>query len=145
MNRNKKLMRNFNLQTFTGGTSITRTDAEALIPVQESHDIIQGVVEQSAVLQRGRKLQNMTAAQYKMRVLDLLPLAYFVNGEGGEAKKKLTTMAWKNKFIYAEEIAVIVPIPEAVLDDADYDIWGKSVPVWLKHLARRLTALFYLV
>lgn len=46
MNRNKKL---FDLQLFTG-TSITRSDAEALIPVQESHEIIQGVVEQSAVL-----------------------------------------------------------------------------------------------
>lgn len=125
MNRNRKL---FNLQTFTGGTSITRSDAEALIPVQESRDIIQGVVEQSAVLQRGRRLQNMTAAQYKMRVLDLLPLAYFVNGEGGAAKKRMTNMAWDKKFIYAEEIAVIVPIPEAVLDDADYDIWGEVRP-----------------
>ena len=69
MNRNKKL---FNLQLFTGGTAITRSNAEALIPVQESHDIIQGVVEQSAVLQRGRRLANMTAAQYKMPVLDML-------------------------------------------------------------------------
>ena len=107
MNRNKKL---FNLQTFAGegSNSITRSNAEALIPVQESHDIIQGVVEQSAVLQRGRRLANMTAAQYKMPVLDLLPVAYFVNGEGGSAKKKLTTMAWDKKVIYAEEIAVIV-------------------------------------
>ena len=56
MNRNKKL---FDLQLFTG-TSIPRSDAEALIPVQESHEIIQGVVEQSAVLQRGRRLANMT-------------------------------------------------------------------------------------
>lgn len=34
-------------------------------------------------------------------------------------------MAWDKKVIIAEEIAVIVPISEAVLDDADYDIWGK--------------------
>ena len=112
MNRNKKL---FNLQLFTGGTAITRSNAEALIPVQESHDIIQGVVEQSTVLQRGRRLANMTAAQYKMPVLDLLPVAYFVNGEGGSAKKKLTTMAWDKKVIYAEEIAVIVPISLTML------------------------------
>ena len=112
MNRNRK---RFDLQLFTGsGTSISRNDAEALIPVQESHEIIQGVVEQSAVLQRGRRLANMTAAQYKMPVLDLLPVAYFVNGEGGSAKKKLTTMAWDKKVIYAEEIAVIVPISEAI-------------------------------
>ncbi len=126
MNRNRKI---FDLQLFTGeGSSITRSDAEALIPVQESREIIQGVVEQSAVLQRGKRLANMTAAQYKMPVLDLLPVAYFVNGEGGSAKKKLTTMAWDKKVIYAEEIAVIVPISEAVLDDADYDIWGEVRP-----------------
>lgn len=127
MNRNRKP---FNLQTFAGegSSSITRSNAEALIPVQESHDIIQGVVEQSAVLQRGKRLANMTAAQYKMPVLDLLPVAYFVNGEGSSAKKKLTTMAWDKKIIYAEEIAVIVPISEAVLDDANYDIWGEVKP-----------------
>lgn len=124
-------MRNFNLQMFAGtGSSsmITRTDAEALIPVQETHEIIQGVVEQSAVLQRGKRLANMTAAQTSMPVLDLLPIAYFVNGEGGSAKKKVTTMKWGKKKIYAEEIAVIVPIAEAVLDDADYDIWGEVRP-----------------
>lgn len=126
MNRNRKI---FDLQLFAdGGTSITRSDADTLIPVQESREIIQGVVEQSAVLQCGRRLANMTAAQYKMPVLDLLPVAYFVNGEGGSAKKKLTTMAWDKKVIYAEEIAVIVPISEAVLDDADYDIWGEVRP-----------------
>lgn len=135
MNRNRKL---FDLQLFTGGTSITRNDAEALIPVQESHEIIQGVVEQSAVLQRGRRLANMTAAQYKMPVLDLLPVAYFVNGEGGSAKKKLTTMAWDKKVIYAEEIAVIVPISEAVLDDADYDIWGEVRPRLIEAFGQKI-------
>lgn len=135
MNRNRKL---FDLQLFAGGTSITRNDAEALIPVQESHEIIQGVVEQSAVLQRGRRLANMTAAQYKMPVLDLLPVAYFVNGEGGSAKKKLTTMAWDKKVIYAEEIAVIVPISEAVLDDADYDIWGEVRPRLIEAFGQKI-------
>ncbi len=135
MNRNRKL---FNLQTFAGGTSITRDGAEALIPVQESHEIIQGVVEQSAVLQRGRRLANMTASQYKMPVLDLLPVAYFVNGEGGAARKKLTTMAWDKKIIYAEEIAVIVPISEAVLDDADYDIWGEVRPRLIEAFGQKI-------
>lgn len=137
MNRNKKLI---NLQTFAGegSSSITRSNAEALIPVQESHDIIQGVVEQSAVLQRGRRLANMTASQYKMPVLDLLPVAYFVNGEGGSAKKKLTTMAWDKKVIYAEEIAVIVPISEAVLDDADYDIWGEVRPRLIEAFGQKI-------
>ena len=122
MNRNR-----MNLRIFDNDTNIIdRTGAESLIPIQESNEIIQGVVTQSAVLQRGRKLPNMTSRQYKMPVLDMLPIAYFVNGDTGQ--KKTTKQAWDKKFITAEEIAVIVPIPEAVLDDSDYDIWAEVRP-----------------
>lgn len=115
-----------NLTIFDDVSIIDRTGAESLIPVQESNEIIQGVVTQSAVLSRGRKLANMTSSQYKMPVLDMLPVAYFVNGDTG--KKQTTKQAWDKKFITAEEIAVIVPIPESVLDDSDYDIWGEVKP-----------------
>ena len=121
---NKKRM---NLRLFDGDAQIIdRSGAESLIPVQESNEIIQGVVTQSAVLSRGRKLANMTSRQYKMPVLDMLPIAYFVNGDTGQ--KQTTKQAWDKKFITAEEIAVIVPVPESVLDDSDYDIWGEVKP-----------------
>lgn len=105
---------------------IDRGGAEALIPVEEANQIIQGVITSSAVLSSGRKLANMTARQYKMPVLDSLPIAYFVNGDTGT--KQTTKMAWDKKVITAEEIAVIVPIPEVVLDDSQYDIWGEVKP-----------------
>ena len=121
---NRKLM---DLHIFeTDATAIDRTGADALIPVQESNEIIQGIIAQSAVLSRGRRLQNMTSRQYRMPVLDMLPIAYFVNGDTGQ--KKTTNQAWDKKVITAEEIAVIVPIPEAVLDDAEYDIWAEVRP-----------------
>lgn len=116
-----------NLRVFENDTQIIdRTGAESLIPTQEANEIIQGVVSQSAVLTRGKKLANMTSKQYKMPVLDMLPIAYFVNGDTGQ--KQTTKQAWDKKFIVAEEIAVIVPVPEAVLDDSDYDIWGEVKP-----------------
>mgnify|MGYP000420622833 FL=1 len=55
---------------------IDRSGAESLIPTQEANEIIQGTITQSAVLSRGRKLANMTSRQYKMPVLDMLPIAY---------------------------------------------------------------------
>ena len=122
MNRNR-----MNLKLFQNDASIIdRSGAEALIPTQEATEIIQGTIAQSAVLSRGRKLANMTSKQFKVPVLDMLPIAYFVNGDTGQ--KKTTNMAWDKKFITAEEIAVIVPIPESVLDDSEYDIWGEVKP-----------------
>lgn len=105
---------------------INRTDLSGLIPEPVTRQIIQGVTEGSAVLQMGRRLPNMTSKTETMNVLDMLPTAYFVNGDNG--MKQTTKMKWDKKRIYAEEIAVIVPIPEAVLDDADYDIWGEVRP-----------------
>lgn len=117
----------FNLQLFdTDVNIIDRSGAESLIPEDRAAEIIQGAIAQSTVLSMGRRLANMTAAQSRLPVLDALPVAYFVNGDAGQ--KKTTKQAWEKKVIYAEEIAVIVPIPEAVLDDADYDIWGEVRP-----------------
>lgn len=105
---------------------VNRTDLSGLIPEPVTREIIQGVTEGSAVLNMGRRLPNMTSKTQTMNVLDMLPTAYFVNGDTG--MKQTTKMKWDKKKIYAEEIAVIVPIPEAVLDDADYDIWGEVRP-----------------
>lgn len=110
---------------------IDRAGAEALMPEDAAREIIQGAVEQSAVLSLGTKLPNMNRQQRRLPVLSSLPTAYFLNANSDPsdtAYKKTTNMAWHNKFIDAEEIAVIVPIPENVLDDSDYDIWGEVKP-----------------
>ena len=117
----------FNLQLFdTDAQIIDRTGAEALIPEENAREIIQGAVAQSAALSMGRRLANMTSKQTKLPVLDALPIAYFVDGD--TEQKKTTKQQWDKKILYAEEVAVIVPIPEAVVDDADYDIWGEVRP-----------------
>lgn len=126
-------MRKFDLQLFTVDM-IDRSGADALIPEQLSREIIQGAIEQSATLSRGLKLQNMTSKQFRLPVLDMLPMAYFVNGDSG--MKRTTKAKWDKKFITAEEVAVIVPIPEAVLDDADYDIWGEIKPRMVEAFGR---------
>lgn len=108
------------------GQMISRSNAETLIDEQVSQEIIQGVIKQSRAMQMFRKLPNMTSNKTKMRVLDSLPLVYWQGSDN--ARKQLTKMAWDKKYIVAEEMAVIVPIPENVLDDADYDIWAEVRP-----------------
>lgn len=105
---------------------IDRTGAEALIPEDASREIIQGVAEYSAIMQLGTKAPNMARKQRRMPVLSSLPTAYFVDGDTG--RKQVTDQVWGNKYFNAEELAVIVPIPEAVLDDVDYDIWAEVKP-----------------
>lgn len=113
--------------------SIDRSALSGLIPEPVTREIMQGAIAESSVLRMGRRLANMSSKTQTINVLDALPSAYFVNGEAtdggaGEAFKQTTKMAWDKKKLYAEEIAVIVPIPEAALDDADYDIWGEVKP-----------------
>lgn len=105
---------------------ISRTDATALIPEEVSREIIQNVPAQSAVMSLGRRLPNLSRTQRRMPVMSALAVAYFVSGDAG--LKQTSEVNWENKYIDAEEIAAIVPIPESVLDDQDYDIWGEVRP-----------------
>lgn len=107
---------------------ITKRDAYALFESDVISEIMEGAIKQSAVLQMFRRLPNMTSNKTKMRVLDSLPMAYWVDADTDNGRKKLTKMAWENKYITAEELAVIVPVKEEVLDDADYDIWADVKP-----------------
>lgn len=105
---------------------INRAAAEAIIQQQVVKTIFQDAPKSSTFLSMARKLPNMTSNQTRIRVLDFLPMAYWVNGDIGF--KQTSQQAWDNVFLDAEELAVIVPIPEAVLSDAEFDIFGEVTP-----------------
>lgn len=116
---------------------ITKRNAEALFSVDEVSDIIQGVIKESAVLKMFTQLPNMTSGAMRMRVLDGLPMAYWV-GSTNNGRKNLTEMAWANKYIVPEELAVIVPIKEDVLDDASIDIWAQVKPRLVEAIGKKI-------
>lgn len=120
------VMQTIALQLFAYNNKIDRGGAEALIPEDVSKEIIQGVPKYSTIMQLATKAPNMPRNQRRIPVLSTLPTAYFVNGDTG--LKQTSSQAWSNKFFDAEELAVIIPIPEAVLDDVDYDIWAEVKP-----------------
>lgn len=103
-----------------------------LIPVQYANDIIQSATEQSLALSTFRQVRMPTGVQH-MPVLDALPIAKWVSGEpnatdGTGGEKSPTSQAWKGLVLTAEELAAIVVIPEAVLEDASIDLWAEITP-----------------
>lgn len=117
---------------------VNRADAEALIREQIVSTIFQDAPKQSVFMGMARKLPNMTSKQTRIRVLDFLPTAYWVDGDTG--MKQTTRQAWDNVYMTAAELAVIVPIPESVFDDAEMDIMGEITPRVNEAIGQRVDA-----
>ena len=108
--------------------SIARaTGSDALVPEPLAVQIIEELPKKSAALSLMRKTTMSTKTE-RMPVLDVLPTSYFVGTGQDTGLKQTTDMAWKNVTLVVEEIATIVPIPEAYMADADVPIWSEVQP-----------------
>lgn len=107
--------------------AIARTDVGngGIIPTEYATEIIKNSPKSSVLLTRGRQV-TMTSKERVQPVLNLFPQAYWVNGDTG--LKQTTKMQWGDLKITAEELAVIVPVPDAIIDDASIDLWGEITP-----------------
>lgn len=113
---------------------ISRTNAAALIPVETSQEIIKEVPTASKLLPLMKRLPNMTSKQKTIPVSTGLATASFLNPASNTdtdkdiIRKPTTHAEWDKITLTAEELAVIVPVPDAVIEDAEYDIWGEVKP-----------------
>jgi HK97 family phage major capsid protein len=102
-----------------------RSDVEALIPEEVSREMLGKEVHGSAVLDLFRRIQ-VPGNRMRFPILSALPVTHWVTGDTG--LKQTTEMAWDNKYMQIEELAVIHPVPENVVDDMQDDIWDESEP-----------------
>jgi hypothetical protein len=71
-------------------------------------------------------------------VLSALPDAYWVSGDTG--LKSTSALSFAFQGIIAEELAVVVPIPDSVLADSDVPLWDQLKPLIVKAFGKRLDA-----
>ena len=105
---------------------INRDDASPLMPEEVSNKFLEGLGNESAVLTLFTEVP-VGRAQVRFPVLSALPIAYWVTGDTGQ--KQTTEINWDNKFLNIEEIAVIVPVPDNVIDDSEEPIWDQVRPL----------------
>jgi HK97 family phage major capsid protein len=119
----------------TGITRATPPTTDPLVPEPLSEDIIQQLPDQSAVLQMARTVPMSTRTQ-RLPVLDVLPQAYFVSGDSG--LKQTTALQWKNVTLVVEELAALVPIPDAYLADTNIPLWDEVRPRLVEALGKAI-------
>jgi HK97 family phage major capsid protein len=119
---------------------VSRTDAAALMPEEVSNAILGGLANESAALTLFKQIR-MARGQMRLPVLSALPTAYFVSGDTG--LKQTTEANWANKYLNAEELACIVPIPDAVLEDMEFDAWAETIPLVQQAIGRALDAAIF--
>lgn len=117
---------------------IGRPDIAATTPEDFIADAIsQDLNATSLVMGAGVNRIPVSRAQARFPVQSALPQAYFVSGEpvnplvaGASAvgRKQTTRAAWANKYINIEELAVLLPVPDAVLEDSAFDLFGRLRP-----------------
>lgn len=121
---------------------ISRSDGQALIPEQVSKDMLERATKASSVLSLFRRIP-VSSNTVRLPVLSALPTAYWVNPTD-TGLKQTTDVAWANKVLNIEELAVIIPIAESVLADmrdaGGVDVWQEIMPSLSESFGRALDA-----
>lgn len=121
-------------------SQVTRSDAQALMPEEVFDEFASRTIEQSAVQQVARRAPDMNRLQTRVPVLDVLPFTYIKNAGQSHSdteRKKLTKMEWDDKYLNAEDIITIIPVPDNVADDVDRNIWDEALPYIVESIAQK--------
>jgi capsid protein len=114
------------------------TDFKALLPKDVSARIIQSIGEERSAVMRLAGTTPIPAGVESIPIVSVTPEAGFVNAYGG--RKPPTTIEWTALVLEAEELAAILAIPNAYLDDAGYPVGDVVEAELAKAFARAFDA-----
>jgi HK97 family phage major capsid protein len=103
---------------------ISRADVDGLIPQDVADRVISAMGAASIALGFFQRIP--ISRQTNLPFTAGTPVAYWVSGDTG--LKPTTEVNWDSIALVPEEIAAIVPVPDAVLSDASVDLWGQVQP-----------------
>ena len=115
----------------------SKVAGSGIVPDDIASEVIKEAPKASTILTRARTVR-LSRKKTTQPVLDVLPEAYWVNGETG--LKQTTDAGWKGLSITAEELATIVVIPDALVDDSDINLWEEVKPYIAQAMGRALDA-----
>lgn len=116
---------------------IDRGDAGADVPREVAQLITGDIARMSAAMTLGRRVPT-TTRDSRIPVLVDAPEAFWVAGDNG--LKQTSKADFARQAIVAEELAVIVPIPDNVVADSDFDLWAAIEPLLARAAARKIDA-----
>jgi len=120
---------------------ISRQDnLDPLVPTPVSAQILQELPEQSAMLNLARTVTMSTKSQ-RQPVLSLLPDAFWVAGNNAandNGLKKTTKVEFENLELVAEELAVIVPLADNYISDAQVPLWDVVRPLIVQAFGKKI-------
>jgi HK97 family phage major capsid protein len=108
---------------------------DVVVPEPVANEIIKELPHASVLLDRARRVR-MSSSTLKQPVLSALPDAYWVNGDSG--LKQTTKAEWENLVITAEELAALVVVPDALIDDSSIPIWSEVRPLLVEAIGRKV-------
>src|SRR5690554_5873865 len=110
-----------------------------LLPVEYAAEVIRDLPAASAVLALSRRV-NMPARTQVLPVLSVLPHAYWVGGQDSTGLKQTTKTEWKNVNLIVAELATLVPIPDAYMQDSQFPVWEETRPLVVEAMGAAIDA-----
>lgn len=116
---------------------ITRAEVASLIGEEYGGQVIKAATQGSTALAAFPTV-NMGTKTSNMPVLATIPEAQWVTDVDNTGTKPTSKATWVNKTLVAEEVAVIIPIHENTLDDADEDILAQLAELGGQAIGKKL-------
>lgn len=122
-------------------SDITRSDVSNLIQTAYANDFLAHATKSSAVL-RAFPTKNLGTKTTQLPVLATKPHAAWVGESATSAAgvKPTAKITWGSKVLTVEEIAIIIPVHENVIDDATTDVIAEITKSGAEAIAYALDA-----